>query len=66
MAQLGRFPQHREAKGQAQRWYDGYRIVVSDIRAAHGDGRLPAPPSARTTADQPTGQHTDLTTQQEQ
>lgn len=52
VAQLGRFPQHREAKGQVQRWYDGYRIVVSDIRATYGDGRLPAPASARPSADQ--------------
>ena len=43
VAQLGRFPQHREAKGQVARWYDGYRIVVSDVRATYGDGRLPAP-----------------------
>jgi hypothetical protein len=35
-----------EAKGQVQRWYDGHRIVVSDIRATYRDGRLPAPPSA--------------------
>ena len=42
VARLARFPQHREAKGQVDRWYDGYRIVVSDIRATYGDGRLPA------------------------
>lgn len=42
VAQLGRFPQHREAKGQEHRWYDGYRIVVSDVGATYGDGRLPA------------------------
>jgi hypothetical protein len=46
VARLGRFPRHREAKGQVARWYDGYRIVVSDVRATYGDGRLPAPPSA--------------------
>ncbi len=45
VAQLGRFSQHREAKGQVHRWYEGYRIVVSDVRATYGDGRLPAPPS---------------------
>jgi hypothetical protein len=44
VAMLGRFPQHREAKGQVARWYDGYRIVVSDVRATYGDGRLPTPP----------------------
>jgi heme-degrading monooxygenase HmoA len=41
VAQLARFPRHREAKGQVQRWYDGYRIVVSEITATYGDGRLP-------------------------
>jgi len=24
-----------------QRWYDGYRIVVSEITATYGDDRLP-------------------------
>lgn len=48
VAMLGRFPQHREAKGQVARWYDGYRIVVSDVRATYGDGRLPAPPGGAT------------------
>ncbi len=41
VAQLARFPRHQEAKGQVQRWYDGYRIVVSEITATYGDGRLP-------------------------
>ena len=41
VAQLARFPQHREAKGQVQRWYDGYRIVVSEVKATYGDDRLP-------------------------
>ena len=42
VAQLARFPTHREAKGQVQRWYDGYRIVVSEIKATYGDGQLTA------------------------
>ena len=41
VAQLARFPRHREGKGQVQRWCDGYRIVVSDITATYGDDRLP-------------------------
>ena len=52
VAQLGRFPEHREAKGQVARWYDGYRIVVSDVRATYGDGRLPAPSGASLRADE--------------
>jgi hypothetical protein len=46
VAQLARFPQHREAKGQVQRWYDGYRIVISEVTATYGDGRLPDDSSA--------------------
>ena len=41
VAQLARFPQHREAKDQVNRWYDGYRIIISEITATYGDGRLP-------------------------
>ncbi len=52
VAQLARFPQHREARQQVARWYDGYRIVVSDVRATYGDGRLPPPPSAHQDAHQ--------------
>jgi heme-degrading monooxygenase HmoA len=40
VALLSRLPQHREAKGQVQRWYDGYRIVVSEVTATYGDSRL--------------------------
>lgn len=39
---LASFPKHLEAKGQVERWYDGYRIVVSEISATYGDGRLDA------------------------
>ncbi len=37
---LARLPTHREAKDQVQRWYDGYRIVISEITATYGDGQL--------------------------
>jgi hypothetical protein len=40
VALLARFPQHREAKDQVQRWYDGYRIVISEVTATYGNGRL--------------------------
>jgi heme-degrading monooxygenase HmoA len=42
VAALARFPQHREAKDQVKRWYDGYRIIVSEVSATYGDGSLPA------------------------
>ena len=40
VALLARFPQHREAKNKVQRWYDGYRIAISEVTATYGDGRL--------------------------
>jgi DNA/RNA-binding domain of Phe-tRNA-synthetase-like protein len=41
VASLAKFSRHREAKGQVQRWYDGYRVVVSEVKATYGDVRLP-------------------------
>lgn len=40
VAELARFPIHRQAKDQVERWYDGYRIVISEISATYGGGRL--------------------------
>lgn len=40
LTELAKFPKHLEAKGQVNRWYDGYRIVVSEITATYGDGGL--------------------------
>lgn len=40
VAKLARFPEHLEAKGQVDRWYDGYRIIVSSVTTTYGDGRL--------------------------
>lgn len=42
VTELARFPRHREGKDKVDRWYDGYRIVVSEINATYGDGRLEA------------------------
>ena len=39
--ELSQYPAHLEAKGQNQRWYDGYQIIVSEVTATYGDGRLP-------------------------
>ena len=38
--ELSQFASHQEAKAEYQRWYDGYQIVVSEVRASYGDGRL--------------------------
>ena len=42
LAELSRFPQHLQAKDDVARWYDGYRIIISEVTATYGDGRLPA------------------------
>ena len=39
--ELSQFPQHLQAKSEYTRWYDGYQIVVSEVTASYGDGRLP-------------------------
>ena len=41
VSQLARFSPHQEAKEQVARWYDGYRIVISEVTATYGDDRLP-------------------------
>ncbi|KWV94025.1 hypothetical protein ASS64_09200 [Erythrobacter sp. AP23] len=32
---------HRYAKSRQSRWYDGYHVVIVEVLAAYGDGRLP-------------------------
>ena len=34
---------HREAKRQAKRWYEAYRVVISEVLSSHGDGALAHP-----------------------
>lgn len=40
VTELSRYPTHREAKGKYQNWYDGYQIVVSEIKKSYGDGAI--------------------------
>ena len=40
MCELSRSDTHREAKGKSQNWYDGYQIVVSEIKKSYGDGAI--------------------------
>lgn len=35
--ELARFPEHRQAKAQSKRWYDRYRIVMTEVTAEYGD-----------------------------
>lgn len=39
--ELSQFAQHRVAKAEYARWYEGYQIVVAEIVSTYGDGRLP-------------------------
>jgi heme-degrading monooxygenase HmoA len=44
LAHLSDFSQaipHRAAKAAYERWYDGYQVVVAEVRGVYGDGRLP-------------------------
>ena len=41
LTELSQFPQHLQAKSEVTRWYEGYRIVVSEVSATYGDDRLP-------------------------
>ena len=38
LTKLGRFDDHREAKGKVSRWYKGYRVIVSEVTANYGKG----------------------------
>lgn len=33
-------PRHLEAKRQYARWYNGYHVVVSEVRRSYGDGGI--------------------------
>ena len=37
VTELAKYPAHVEAKGQYQRWYDGYQIVISEVLRSYGD-----------------------------
>lgn len=38
---FSRFPDHVEAKAKYRQWYEGYQIVVSEVKASYGDGGIP-------------------------
>ncbi len=37
LTKLGRFVDHRTAKGQVDRWYKGYRVIVTEVTATYGN-----------------------------
>lgn len=34
---------HLEAKRQAKRWYDAYRVVISEVISSHSEGEMTHP-----------------------
>jgi len=37
---FSRHPKHLEAKRQYTKWYDGFQVVISEVRHSYGDGRI--------------------------
>lgn len=37
LTKLGRFSDHRTAKSQVDRWYKGYRVIVTEVTATYGN-----------------------------
>lgn len=37
LTKLGRFDDHRTAKRQVDRWYRGYRVIVTEVTATYGN-----------------------------
>jgi heme-degrading monooxygenase HmoA len=37
LTKLGRFDEHRDAKSKVNRWYKGYRVVVTEVTATYGN-----------------------------
>ncbi|MDH6422925.1 antibiotic biosynthesis monooxygenase family protein [Aurantimicrobium minutum] len=42
LTEFSRFPQHLTAKAGVQRWYDAYEVVISEVVASYGDGKIPS------------------------
>jgi heme-degrading monooxygenase HmoA len=42
LTEFSRYPDHLTAKAGVQRWYDGYEVVISEVVAAYGDGKIPS------------------------
>jgi len=37
LTKLGRFDDHRTAKREVDRWYKGYRVIVTEVTATYGN-----------------------------
>lgn len=41
VSQFAQFPDHVKAKREYAKWYQGYHVVISEVTATYGDGRMP-------------------------
>lgn len=40
ITKFARFEDHREAKKKVDNWYNGYQVIISEIKASYGDGKI--------------------------
>lgn len=39
--EFANFSDHKEAKAKYAKWYKGYQVVISEVKASYGDGNYP-------------------------
>jgi heme-degrading monooxygenase HmoA len=39
---FSRFEDHKTAKAEYAKWYEGYQVVISEVTATYGDGNIPS------------------------
>lgn len=37
---FARFEDHKTAKAEYAKWYDGYQVIISEVKATYGDGKI--------------------------
>lgn len=37
---FARFEDHKSAKAEYEKWYDGYQVIISEVKATYGDGKI--------------------------
>lgn len=45
--EFSRFEDHKTAKAEYAKWYEGYQVVISEVKATYGDGNIPSIASAK-------------------
>ena len=40
LKEFSKHPKHLEAKRQYTKWYDGFHIVISEVKRSYGDGNI--------------------------